>query len=112
MLLPISFLFSLAGVGLAGAAALRPDTGVDGTPGAFLALAGAVAVTALLGLLLVDGVIPARMRGIAVGLVLLIMLLTGIAAWFLMQTLLVTAMALSAAAFLASRAVPSREELL
>ena len=49
MLRSLSFISALLGVGFAAAAALLPDTGVDGTPGAFLALLGAVAVTLALG---------------------------------------------------------------
>lgn len=101
MFLPIAFLAALGGACLAAAAAFLPDTGVDGTVGAFLALAGAVASTALLGLFIVNRA-PARLRGAVAAAVVFVEVLTGLAAWFLMQDALVIAMAVSAIALLAS----------
>lgn len=112
MFLPISFLSALAGVGLAGVAALMPDTGVDGTAGAYLALAGAVGVAALIGLLLIPGFVPPSLRGPVVVFVLLVMVLTGFAAWFLMQNLLLAGIALAAVTLLGSRATANRRVVL
>ncbi|OYW58440.1 MAG: hypothetical protein B7Z10_05375 [Rhodobacterales bacterium 32-66-7] len=112
MLLPVSFVFTLAGVVLAGYAALAPDTGVDGTIGAYLALAGAVGSATLLGILLVDGLVPARFWAPVLGFVLFVMILTAIAAFFLMQTLLLAAMVVAALALLASRFTTKRRVVL
>lgn len=94
MLLTVSFLSALAGVGFAGAAALLPDTGINGTLGAFLAFAGAVAVMILLGLLIVAW-IPTRARGVFAGVAALVAVLTALAAWFLMQNALFGTMVLA-----------------
>ena len=61
MFLAISLFAALVGVGLAGAAALLPDTGIDGTSGGFLALFGAVAAALTLSLLGIAK-IPVRAR--------------------------------------------------
>ena len=94
MLLGVSFLSALAGVGLAGAAAFLPDTGINGTPGAFLALLGAVAVTAALGLLMAVK-LPPTARGILVAAAALGAILTALAAWFLMQNVVTATMMMS-----------------
>lgn len=111
MFLPIAFLAALGGAGLAAAAALLPDTGVDGTIGAFLALAGAVAATVLLGLFIIYGT-PGRRHGAVVAAVVFVEVLTGVAAWFLMQDALLIAMAVSAAALLASAMTAPRRVAL
>lgn len=106
MFLPISFLSALAGVGFAGAAALLADTGVDGTPGAFLALTGTIALCAVLGLML-TGSLPALTLAPTL-LAVLLAILTGLAAWFLMLNPLIVAMLVSALAVLANRATAQR----
>ena len=94
MLLTVSFFSALAGVGFAAAAALLPDTGIDGTLGAFLAFAGAVAVAVVLGLLL-GAWVPNRARGMFAGVAALVAVLTALAAWFLMQNALLGTMVLA-----------------
>ena len=108
MLLYISFLSALAAAGFAVTAALLPDTGIDGTIGAFLALLGASAVAAAIGLLLVRW-IPAKMRGVFAAMAGLVAILTAIAAWFLMQNALLATMILTALALLASTIIPDRK---
>lgn len=49
MFLAISLLSSLVGLGFAGAVVLLPDIGIDGRPGAFLAVLGVFVVTLALG---------------------------------------------------------------
>ena len=107
MLLIVSFIFALAGVGFAGTAALLPDTGINGTPGAFLAFAGAVAASTLLGSLLVRWV-PTKARWVFAGIAGLTTVLTALAAWFLMQNGLVATMVLALMALLVSRAMADR----
>ena len=94
MLLAISFVFALAGVGFVGAAAFLPDTGINGTPGAFLALFGAVAVTAALGPLMTVILSPTA-RGILCAAAALGAILTALAAWFLMQNVVAATMVIS-----------------
>ena len=96
---------ALVGAALAAVAALSPETGVTGTPGAFLALAGALAVTLAAGLLAMDF---RRLRGLLFALAALAAGLTALAAWFLMQTGLLAAMALALAALLAGGISPAR----
>lgn len=108
MLLFISFLLALAGAGIAGAAALQPDTGIDGTLGAFLAFVGAGTVALALGLLLTASV-PKWARGVLVGIAGLVAVLTSLAAWFLMQNTLLATMALTLLALLASSILPDRK---
>ena len=108
MLLYISFLSALAAAGFAVTAALLPDTGIDGTIGAFLALLGASAVASAIGLLLVRW-IPAKMRGVFAAIAGLVAILTAIAAWFLMQNALLATMILTALALLASTIMPDRK---
>lgn len=111
MFLLISFLAALAGVALACAAALLGDTGVDGTLGAFLALFGTVAASVTLGLL-ITGKAPERVRGVLLGLAGLATLLTALAAFFLMQDVLLIAMAVSFMALLVSAATTRRKATL
>lgn len=110
MLLLISFLFALVGVALAGAGALLADTGINGTPGAFLALAGALGIACLLALLM-TGIIPVRLRTAAIVIAMIVALLTALAAQFLMQPLIALAMALTVVALMASSILPNRKAL-
>lgn len=90
---------ALAGTVLGAIAYLAPNTGVDGTAGALLALIGATAVTlgGLLGMMLSG-------RGWVTTLLDLLLgagaLLTAAAAYFLMQYLFAAAMALAVAGLL------------
>ena len=110
MLLSISLLAALVGVGFAGAAALQPDSGVDGSPGAFLALLGALGVALVLGLL-VSGRLPARWWGLFAVIAAIGTILTALAAWFLMQDALLAAMAVSLLALLAGSATAQRRAI-
>ena len=103
MLLTISFLSGLVGVCFAVAAALLPDTGIDGTPGSFLALLGTVAVTLAVGML-VTGTVPVKTRGVIFSLAALLTVLTALAAWFLMQDNVLVTMVVSFLALLMSSA--------
>ena len=107
MLLPVSFLFALAGAVLAGAGAFLSGTGIDGTPGAFLALAGALGSACLIGLLM-TGSIPVGWRTVLYVMAVIVALLTALAAHFLMQPLIVLAMALAILALLASALTSNR----
>ncbi|WP_176559456.1 hypothetical protein [Rubellimicrobium roseum] len=80
---------------LGGAAYIRPDSGVDGTGGALLALAGAVAV-AVGALIALTAVLRGALRGVLDALLFLGAALTAVAAWFLMQDAFAAAMALAA----------------
>jgi len=111
MLLTVSFLSALAAVGFAGAAALLPDTGVNGTLGAFLALAGAVAVAIALGVLRVAWV-PAQARGVFAGIAALVAVLTALAAWFLMQNALLATMVVTLLALLVSGVRADRKKIV
>lgn len=90
----LALLPSLLGVVIAAVAFLAPfgNTGVDGTLGAGLALVGSVAATMLIAI-----IVPRRLpRGWFNTLGILAMLaavLTAVAGYFLMQTLLAAAMA-------------------
>ncbi len=108
MLLAVSFFSALAGVGFAGTAALLPDTGINGTLGAFLAFAGAATVTVALGVLLVAWT-PAKPRGILAGVAALAATLTALAAWFLMQNGLLATMVVALLAFLMSSVMADRK---
>lgn len=110
MFLMISIAAAIVGSGLAGAAAFRPDTGIDGTPGAFLALMGAVAVA--LSLAFVWTVkFPAGVRHFFAWCAALFAILTGLAAWFLMQDALLLAMAVAFSALLISFATTQRKTI-
>ena len=108
MLLAISFLAALIGLGLAAAAALLPDTGIDGTIGAFLAVLGAFSVTFALGVIVAKKG-PFRARGVLSGVAALISILTAVAAWFLMQDAVLLAMVASLLALLANGTVAQRK---
>ena len=108
MLLIISFLSGLLGICFAGLAALLPDTGIDGTPGSFLALLGAIAVTVAVGMLL-TGKVPAKARGVLFGLAALLTVLTALAASLLMQDTVLATMVVSLLALLMSGATAERK---
>ena len=108
MLLTVSFISGLVGICFAGAAALLPDTGIDGTPGSSLALLGTVAVTLAVGML-VTAKVPARMRGVLLSLAALLTVLTALAAWFLMQDAVLATMVVSLLALLTSSATAERK---
>ena len=99
MFLAISLFAALVGVGLAGAAVLLPDTGIDGTIGGFLALFGAVAVALTLSLLGIAK-IPERARDAIAVVAAMLAVLTALAAWFLMQNELCFTMIVSVLALL------------
>ena len=111
MLLSISFISALAGVGFAGAAALLPGTGIDGTPGAFLALVGAGAVAFTLGLLVLAR-FPTNARRVLAVIAALLAMLTALAAWFLMQDVLLVTMVVSFLAKLVRGVAPERKTIL
>ena len=96
---------------MAGAAALLPDTGINGTLGAFLAFAGAVAVTIVLGLLLIAWV-PTKARGVFAGVAALVAVLTALAAWFLMQNALLATMVVTLLALLVSGVSADRKKIV
>ena len=102
---------ALVGAVLGAIAYFSPDTGVDGTPGALLALIGALAVT--LGALL--AMVPS-VRGWALGLLNFLLglgaLLTTAAAYFLMQYLFAAAMALAFVGLFVILIVRSRRRLV
>ncbi len=108
MLLTISFISGLVGICFSGAAALLPDTGIDGTPGSFLALLGTVGVTLAVGML-VTGKVPSKARGVLFGLAALLTVLTALAAWFLMQDNVLVTMVVSFLALLMSSATVERK---
>ncbi len=83
---------ALVGVALGFYAWFMAGTGVTGTPGALLALVGAVAVW-LGAVLLVLPSVRSWVRGVLVVLVALGSVLTATAAWFLMQNAFAIAMA-------------------
>ena len=111
MLLTISFLSGLVGVCFAGAAALMPDTGIDGTLGSFLALLGTVSVTLAVGML-VTGNVRSKTRNFLFGLAAIFTVLTALAAWFLMQDTVLTTMVVSLLALLISRATVERKAII
>ena len=95
-----SFIAAFAGLVLAAIAALMPDTGVNGTPGAFLTLAGAAAVC--LVLVIIQNIKQRSRLRLALSVIMIIAaVLTSVAAWFLMQNGIVVAMAVAVLAFLA-----------
>ena len=110
MYLVISFLAALIGLCFAAAAAVLPDTGVDGTIGAYLAVLGAIALLLVVGLAMIRRVSrTARRALIVVGL--LTAALTALAAWFLMQDELLVAVAVSVLALIAGTAVVRDETI-
>ena len=110
MLLAISILSALVGIGFAGAAALLPDTGIDGTLGALLALLGTIAVTVMLGVLaLITG--TSKARGAVITVAVLLAILTALAAWFLMQNGILLTMVVSLLAVLLHAATARRRAI-
>ena len=104
----ISFIAALGGLALAAAAAFLPDTGVDGTYGAFLALLGAVGALLFIGLLATRR-FSGTARRVLIGVAVLTAFLTALAAWFLMQDEMVVAFAVSLLALLAGSAIVDRK---
>lgn len=97
---------ALVGAVLGGIAYFAPETGVAGTPGALLALVGAVAVT--LGALAIPR-LGGGWRGLFLALCVAGALLTAAAAWFLMQLAFAAVMALAALGILVlAAALPNR----
>jgi len=96
---------------LGGIAYIRPDSGVDGTGGALLALAGAAAVAVGALLAMLPGV-RGGLLGLLDALLLLGAALTALAAWFLMQDAFAIAMALAALGLLLALAFRSRPRRL
>ncbi|MBP1806306.1 hypothetical protein [Rubellimicrobium aerolatum] len=90
----LAALLALAGAVLGGRAYIAPDSGVDGTLGAGLALAGAVAVT-LGALVAAIPEIRGGWRGLLGTLLVLGAALTALAAWFLMKPAFAILMALA-----------------
>lgn len=111
MFLAVSLLSALAGLGFAAAAAFLPDTGIDGTIGAFLALLGAVGVTLALAVLAATKP-PAKARDLFTVIAALLAILTAVAAWFLMQNVVLAAMVLSLLALLASVATDKQKTII
>ena len=110
MLLAISILSAFVGIGFAGAAALLPDTGIDGTLGALLALLGTIGVTVMLGVLaLITG--TSNARGAVITVAVLLAILTALAAWFLMQNGILLTMVVSLLAVLLHAATARRRAI-
>lgn len=108
MLLYVSFISALVGIGFASTAALLPDTGIDGTIGAFLALLGAGSATAAIGLLLVT-LVSTKARSVLTGIAGLVAILTSLAAWFLMQNALLATMIITLLALILGAFMPGRK---
>ena len=104
----VSFIAALAGVVFAAIAAFLPDTGVDGTLGAFLALVGAAGLLSVVGLLAITRFSTFARRAF-IWIAVLTSVLTGLAAWFLMQEEVLVAVAVSILALLAGSAVTERK---
>lgn len=100
---------ALVGVALGAVAYFAPfgATGVEGTPGALLALIGAVAVT-LGGLLAMASGPRSRWRGLLNALIALGAALTALAAWFLMQYPFAVAMLLALLGLIATAFATAR----
>jgi hypothetical protein len=96
----VAILASVVGVALAAFALVVEETGVTGTPGAMLALAGAIASLAGAVLLGVKR-LGRTARWIVAILAALAAILTALAAVFLMQNALAVAMAVAFLAILA-----------
>jgi len=92
---------------LGGMAYIRPDSGVDGTGGALLALIGAAAVAVGAALAMLPGV-RGWLRGLLDALLFIGAALTALAAWFLMQDAFAIAMALAALGVLVALALRPR----
>jgi len=107
----IAYLFALSpavvGVVLGAIAWFKPETGVDGTPGALLALVGALLVV-IGSLLTMTSRLSGRAAWTLKALTGLGAALTAIAAWFLMQYAFAIAMALALFGFALALALSNR----
>ena len=110
MFLLVSLAAAIVGVALAGTAAFGPDTGIDGTLGAFLALMGAIAVALSLTVVWTER-FPARVQAFFGWCAAVLAILTGLAAWFLMQDALFLAMVVSFSALLIDVAQQPRKTI-
>lgn len=112
MLQSLAMVAALLGMGLAAYLWQVEGTGITGTAGALLALLGAGA--AFLGAILAAMMRSwRRLRGVVTGLALLAATLTAVAAWFLMQNVLVIVMAVAALALLLDLAfTPARRGVI
>ncbi|MFW6413274.1 MAG: hypothetical protein ACOC0V_03985 [Oceanicaulis sp.] len=99
---------ALIGAILAAFAYFAPDTGVDGTIGALLALIGAVCVTIGAGLAALPKV-HGPVLAILTVLIGLGAVLTAIAAWFLMRYGFAAVMALAFAVLIAAAVASNRD---
>lgn len=100
-------LTAAVGAALAAYAYFTPTSGVDGTAGALSALIGAVAV--VIGALIAGlRAVPGWGRTTLNVLLVLGTVLTGLAAWMLMQHAFLVAMAVSFFCTLAAIAIPAR----
>lgn len=108
MILSIALTAAVLGVGFAAAALFLADTGVDGSLGATLALVGALTVALTLGLLVFARLSP-KARGFIAMVSALAATLTALAAWFLMQDVVLVTMVASFLALLVGRAVEERK---
>ncbi len=106
----VSFVAALTGVAFAAAAAFLPDTGVDGTLGALLALLGAAGLLLIVGLLAVWRVSTAA-RWTLVGIAALTSALTALAGWFLMQDEIAVAAVVSLLALMAASAIADQKTI-
>jgi hypothetical protein len=104
----VSLVAALVGVVFAAAAAFVPDTGVDGTLGAFLVLFGTTGLLVAVGLLLV-GSFSTPARRLLIGIATLTTIITGLAAWFLMQNEVLVAVAVSLLALVVASATMDRK---
>lgn len=102
----LAFLPALGGAALAVIAYFSPNTGVDGTPGALLALLGAAAAT-LGALLAMMEAVRGKVRILLNTLTGLAAALTALAAYFLMQYAFAAAMGLALLGLLLAWASPS-----
>jgi ABC-type enterobactin transport system permease subunit len=110
MYFAISLIAAMVGLVFAAAAAFLPDTGVNGTPGAFLALLGAAGVLLFVGLLASRRFSRGARRAL-VGIAVLTACLTALAAWFLMQNEILLAFAVSLLALVAATFTVDRKSI-
>jgi hypothetical protein len=110
MYFAISLIAALVGLAFATAAAFLPDTGVNGTLGAFLTLLGAAGVLLFVGLLASRRLSRAARRAL-IGIAFLTACLTALAAWFLMQNEILLAFAVSLLALVAATFTVDRKSI-
>jgi quinoprotein glucose dehydrogenase len=110
MLLAVSFFFALAGAGFAATAALLPDTGINGTGGAYLALLGAATLASTTGFLMTARFSKTTQTVLTV-IAVLMAILTAVASWFLMQEVVVLLVIASGLALLVSRITAERSTI-